>query len=591
MSYALVIDESRRIDGSSGAFIGRYQIRKELGRGAMGVVYLAEDPAIGRAVAIKTVNFDAISGSAEEKMLLDRLVKEARSAGSLSHPGIVTVYDIGQTETSAYIVMEFVEGVTLLDRMREGNLNAGEVLDWLEQAAQALDFAHSKGVLHRDVKPANIMLDGTGRVRIMDFGIARIAAQQTIKQTSVLGTPAYMSPEQISNKPISVSSDQFSLAVLAYEMLSGKKPFAADSISALLFSIVYQDPTAIEDLNPRLPHALSIAFQKALAKDPAQRFPNCHQMVTALRKAIAVAGPASVAAPVVDDAPTSFSTSGVAPAVNDEIEPTKAMGTTTRDSGAIATNTAMPPAAVATTSAESTGGFSRQSAGVSVAEDKPKSSLHPGMLAAVGVVAALVAGAVLWNSSSSPSTPVATPQTSAEPAVQAPAKAEPVAKPAAPIQRPVPSAPNDAAQATPGAPATPLPKGVAGSLAKLEIYTTPSGATARSGDRTCTTPCFFELKPGDHKLSVTLEGYKPEIRIVTLTESREMHFTLRPPMGTLIMAEPAGATVSVAGKSFTVPFSAQLPAGRHSMEIRTKDQVFTHTVTIEDDTPTSVSFK
>jgi serine/threonine-protein kinase len=582
MSYPLVIEQDKRIDGKSGAFIGRYQIRRELGRGAMGVVYLAEDPAIGRAVAIKTVNFDAVAGGVEETMLLERLVKEARSAGSLAHPGIVTVYDIGQTESTAYIVMEFVEGVTLFDRMREGNLRASEILDWLEQAAQALDFAHSKGILHRDIKPANLMIDTTGRVRIMDFGIARITAQQTMKQTSVLGTPSYMSPEQISNKPISAASDQFSLAVLAYEMLAGKKPFAADSISALLFSIVYQDPAPIEEFNPNLPHALGAALQKGLAKDPAQRYANCRQMVAALRQAMSAAPEAAAVAASSDQtAPTEVL---AAPAPTTTVAHKSKAAPSTEPPAASEPLTA-PPVALQPEAPDSRTSRRMEE------EVERKSHFNPALIGTVGAMAVLIAGIAIWRSSSSSPAPAApdTPVVSAP--KEMPKTAEPAGNAAAvtPPATTVTDAPRPAASATP--PAAAASKTTAAALAKLEIYTTPSGASAKIGDNTCTTPCFFDLNPGDHKLTVVLEGFKTENRIVTVSGPREFHLTLRPPAGTLIMSEPAGAVVQVAGKTFTVPFSTQLPAGKHQLEVRDKGRVFTHTVTIEDDTPTAVSFK
>jgi serine/threonine-protein kinase len=552
----------------------------------MGVVYLAEDPAIGRAVAIKTVNFDAVADGAEETMLMERLVKEARSAGSLAHPGIVTVYDIGQTESTAYIVMEFVEGVTLFDRMRQGNLDASEILNWLEQAAQALDFAHSKGILHRDIKPANIMIDTTGRVRVMDFGIARITSQQTMKQTSVLGTPSYMSPEQISNKPISAASDQFSLAVLAYEMLSGKKPFAADSISALLFSIVYQDPAPIEEFNPNLPHALGVALQKALAKDPAQRYANCRQMVTALRQAMGTSPAAAIATPSEAEAPTVVHTAPV-PTMTVAHKPKAAPSTPPPSTPPVVT----PPQSTPPASTHPPETLDSRTIHRMEEEVERKSHFSPAVMGTVGAIVVLIAGIAIWRSSSSSPTPSAPTAPAVSAPKETPKSAEPAQKAIAvtPPAATAKDAPRPTAPANP--PAAPASKTTAAALAKLEIYTVPSGASAKVGDKTCTTPCFFELNPGDHKLMVVLEGFKTENRIITLNESRELHLTLRPPTGTLIMSEPAGAIVAVAGKTFTVPFSTQLPAGKHQLEVRDKGRVFTHTVTIEDDTPTAVSFK
>ncbi|MBI3680750.1 MAG: serine/threonine protein kinase [Acidobacteria bacterium] len=233
--------------------LGRFRILRELGRGAMGVVYLAEDPAIGRFVAVKMINLEALSEPGEARLLRDRLVREARSAGILSHPSIVTIYDIHSTEAGSSIVMEFVEGVTLFDKMHRGRLEKREALSILAQTAAALDYAHSKGVLHRDIKPANLMVNSAGLVKITDFGVARLISQKTATSNMVLGTPCYMSPEQIANKPIGPATDQFALAVVAFELLSGSKPFAADSVSSLLYNIVYQAPASICQLNPALP--------------------------------------------------------------------------------------------------------------------------------------------------------------------------------------------------------------------------------------------------------------------------------------------------------------------------------------------------
>jgi serine/threonine protein kinase len=265
--------------------IGRYQIIRELGRGAMGVVYLAQDPAIGRSVAIKTINLDNLSEPGQEQMLRDRLMREARSAGILSHPGIVTVYDIQQSGNLACIVMEFVEGVTLYDRMIRGELKPDEALSIMEQSAAAIDYAHSKGVLHRDIKPANLMFTSLGQVKVADFGVARLSSQKTATSGMVLGTPSYMAPEQISNKALGPATDQFSLAVMAFELLTGQKPFDGDSISGLLYCIVFQEPVSVRSLNSTLPEAVEAVLNKALSKEPADRYPNCSAFARALKAA------------------------------------------------------------------------------------------------------------------------------------------------------------------------------------------------------------------------------------------------------------------------------------------------------------------
>src|ERR1019366_4279891 len=202
--------------------IGRYQIKGELGRGAMGVVYLAIDPAIGRPVAIKTIRIRDIHNQAQREKLRERLFREARSAGVLSHPNIVTIYDMDEDEGVAYIAMAFVNGPTL-DKVISGPaaMSGTQMLHILRQSASALDYAHSRGVVHRDIKPGNIMIDEDSSVKIADFGIAKLTAPSNTTETgTVTGTPSYMSPEQVQGLALDGRSDQFSLAVIAYEILT-----------------------------------------------------------------------------------------------------------------------------------------------------------------------------------------------------------------------------------------------------------------------------------------------------------------------------------------------------------------------------------
>jgi serine/threonine-protein kinase len=247
--------------------IGRYQILSELGRGAMGVVYRALDPAINRPVAIKTIKLAEFSDQVEREHLRERLVREAQSAGILSHPNIVTVYDVGEEGDVTYIAMEFVNGSSLEKLLLAPQPpDSQRVLTILQQTAAALDFAHKKGIVHRDVKPANIMLDEDGTAKIADFGVAKIAQSQQMTQTGmVLGTPNYMSPEQVQGKPVDGHADQFSLGVAAYEMLTGEKPFAAETLTTVLYKIVSEDPLPPQHLNPTLAWAVAMVLNRALA--------------------------------------------------------------------------------------------------------------------------------------------------------------------------------------------------------------------------------------------------------------------------------------------------------------------------------------
>jgi serine/threonine protein kinase len=266
--------------------IGRYKITGELGRGAMGVVYRATDPNIGRTVAIKTIPAADASDSARAQRMRGRLFREARSAGRLSHPGIVTIFDVEPDGATPFIAMEFVDGPTLEDALERGGLDGGRVFDILAQAAAALDYAHSQGIVHRDIKPANIMLAPGGTAKITDFGIAKADGAESLTRTgAIVGTPHYMAPEQIQGKAVDGRADQFSLAVLAYEMLTGERPFAGEQMTTVAYRIVHEPPPPPERLNPSLGTGIRNVLLKGLAKKPESRYATCQGFIEALEAA------------------------------------------------------------------------------------------------------------------------------------------------------------------------------------------------------------------------------------------------------------------------------------------------------------------
>src|ERR1035437_1558560 len=269
--------------------IGRYKIVRELGRGAMGVVYHAIDPNIGRPVAIKTIQFGGGRNPEEQNRLRERLFREARSAGILSHPGIVTVYDVEQQGELAYIAMEYVDGPTLDQVLSEAQpISPKRMFSILGQTAVALDYAHQKGIVHRDIKPANIMIAKDGTVKIADFGIAKITASDQLTMTgNIVGTPHYMSPEQVQGQPVDGRSDQFSLAVIAFEMLTGEKPYAGEHLTTVVYKIVAEEPAAPHRLNPTIGLAIESVLRKSLSKKPDLRYPTCQEFAGALEKACA----------------------------------------------------------------------------------------------------------------------------------------------------------------------------------------------------------------------------------------------------------------------------------------------------------------
>src|SRR3984957_8611558 len=269
--------------------IGRYKIVRELGRGAMGVVYHAIDPNIGRPVAIKTIQLGGPRKPDEQGRVRGRLFREAPSGGSLSHPGIVTIYDVEQQGELAYIAMEFVDGPTLDQLLSDAQpLAANRMFGILAQTAAALDYAHSKGIVHRDIKPANIMIAGDGTAKITDFGIAKITAAEQFTMTgSIVGTPHYMSPEQVQGQPVDGRSDQFSLAVIAFEMLTGEKPYTGEHLTTVVYKIVAEEPPSPRRINPSLGGAIETVLRKGLSKKPDGRYASCQEFIEALEKACA----------------------------------------------------------------------------------------------------------------------------------------------------------------------------------------------------------------------------------------------------------------------------------------------------------------
>jgi serine/threonine protein kinase len=279
--------------------LGRYELLEQVGKGGMGIVYRAVDPAIGRIVAIKTILFDDAAG-AKASELRARLLRESQAGGQLSHPNIVAIYDVSEQGETAYIVMEYVVGRTLEQAMAEDtSLRSGEdTLRIVQECAGALDYAHGRGIVHRDIKPANIMLQADGGVKIADFGIAKAAQFTPLTQNAVMvGSPHYMAPEQWTGGEVTGQADQYALAAVAYVMLTGRRPFVSDTLASLAAKTLYEDPPAATTLNPALNPAVDAVFRKALSKIGAARYETCNQFAGALRAACRKAPTTSFAAP------------------------------------------------------------------------------------------------------------------------------------------------------------------------------------------------------------------------------------------------------------------------------------------------------
>jgi serine/threonine-protein kinase len=268
-----------------GSRFARYEVEQHLGRGGMGDVYLVRDTVINRKAALKTIRGDTGLDARQVIEMRQRFYREAQTAGKLAHPNIVTVFDVGEDLGMSYIVMEFVEGNTLTQLMKRQRLSPPQIKHVIFNAALGLDYAHQNGVFHRDVKPDNIMVSKTGLVKVMDFGIARVVESNLTKTGSIMGTPSYMSPEQVQGQKVDARSDTFSLGVILYELLTGKKPFTGETMSALMFSIMKGDPAQPSTIDAKVNAAWDEILRKALAKKPEERYATAREFAQAVRDA------------------------------------------------------------------------------------------------------------------------------------------------------------------------------------------------------------------------------------------------------------------------------------------------------------------
>ncbi|HXA51824.1 MAG TPA: serine/threonine-protein kinase [Candidatus Acidoferrum sp.] len=569
--------------------IGRYKIVRELGRGAMGVVYHAIDPNIGRPVAIKTIQFQPTRAAEELDRMRDRLFREARSAGILSHPGIVTIYDVDQQDDLAYIAMEYVDGPTLEQLLNDsGPLTPEKMFSILGQTAVALDYAHSKGIVHRDIKPANIMLTADGTCKITDFGIAKLTTSEQLTRTgSIVGTPHYMSPEQVQGQTVDGRSDQFSLAVIVYEMLTGEKPYTGEHLTTVVYKIVAEEPLPPRRLNPTLTPAIEAALRKAMAKRPDQRYKACQEFAAALETACGASKgwkvmprAGSLNAPTVADVAAARSP---------------------------ASNTLPPPRRPRRSEAN----------GTSSGAEPRRVGFLPFLLAtlAAGALLALIGWqAAPWllpphteSRAEVQKAPVVEPapqsQPQTPPPAPAPAEALPTPAEAAPPERAAVDVKPSALGSDPGvvapeqkrpeqrrkelrtASATPT-----GGPQDVLVISSPAGATARLDGNpatSCSTPCTLSVSPGRHTVSIAAPGHLLESREITVGSGpiEIPPVTLRASGGTLMLTSaPDRATVSINGHRMPelTPTTLTLAPGAYVVTVEKDGKQSTDTVVVKE---------
>ena len=516
--------------------VGRYQIAGEIGRGAMGVVYKALDPAIGRTVAIKTISLTELTDADSRQREGDRLLQEAQSAGTLSHPNIVTVFDVIKQDDLACIVMEFLPGPSFDEMLREKTIpEREELIRYLRQVAEALDYAHRKGIIHRDVKPANILIAargfGPGRdAKLTDFGVAKTLSHEITQSGSMIGTPSYMSPEQMEGRTVDGMSDQFSLAVVAYEMLSGRKPFAAQTLAALLHQICQQKTPSIVEANPALSETVGKVMERALSKKAEDRFPSASDFVGAL----AIALEQAAAAPI--------------PAPNHHLRETLLL----------------------------------------LKQEETRHRPTRRKLALIVVLCFAVTAAIVFllRLNSASSIPEEVLKTGA-PAPPPPAsirdltaKAQP-----APAEKPENGVP---AKLVPPGEITPAGAGKEkeSSTADIDLLTEPAGAhimVDERADASCDTPCNMALSTGRHTLTAQLDGYTTARRIFNLPESSRLYIPMSPSSGVIVVTSvPSGSLVSVDGKMFgQTPATLRLTPGVHQILLANGALRHEETVNIE----------
>jgi serine/threonine protein kinase len=615
--------------------VGRYQIVEELGRGAMGIVYKALDPAIGRTIAIKTIRLTEFSNPDERQRIREQLLREARSAGLLSHPNIVTIYDVLEEGEYAHIFMEYVHGSSLEKMLRGQSLpEPGVLLHFLRQVSDALDHAHREGIIHRDIKPANIIISESGTkmerlAKIADFGVAKFVSQEMTQGGTMIGTPNYMSPEQIQGTTVDGRSDQFSLAVVVYEILSGAKPFVAANVPALLYLICKQDPQPIQQVNPRLNEGVNRVLQRALAKNPEERFPSCSDFIGAVASALE-GSPQWAAlrrAGVADSRSLhNETTERTVPSIAAELPPISRNSSLKRDAFEAGISPQLPYELPRIQRRRR--GLEREEA-----EEVPRRSSFGTKLGLVLAIILLIGGAAFFFRRWIPALnlPIQVLDTRSGDLTRPPADTNTVKKEEQPVKQelentaPTPSEAEKQKQAEaarsesarqedenpepagrepvkksrgsgedslrssrPERRTTAADESAGPALTDVELLSEPPGARIVVDNRlreACTTPCTRSLQNGRHTMLAQLNGYADAHRIFTAPEDNSVFVTLTKSMGVLMVtSSPPGASIFVDGKNYGhTPSTLHLPAGRHMLALVNGPLRHEETIDIQSD--------
>lgn len=591
----------------------------------MGIVYRAQDPAIGRIIAIKSIRLNELTDPEERSRLRDRLFREAQSAGILSHPNIVTIYDILEENDLAYIFMEFVNGMPLDDLLRSDKLPSGHVLiTLLSQTANALDYAHKKGIIHRDIKPANVMVHEDSIAKVCDFGIAKITSQSMTQTGVVMGTPSYMSPELIKGETLTGASDQFALGIMAYEILTGQKPFKADYLPTLFFKVCSDEPPAVHDLNPTLTPLVDRAVRKALAKKPEERYHTCAEFMKVLERAIEsapdwiplsrrpmpvteesttgsggrVSPPTPLEATTID--PSVMRTGG--PSVADKpVAPSEVSQPVQAPQPVVSQSQSLPAMAAPQQPLESpqpqpavgsttTRNIPAPPMTIPIREEAEKAPPSAGGMSKAVIGAAVVAllavvGYFGYSKMSAPAETQAQQQEQKQP--------EPATPPTPPAGVSGNAKPSPVA-ATPAkpvpAPVTAKPEGKEAAPAKDKDYdiafaSAPPGATVTvDGSTTCKSPCSLPLKQGRHSVQFVLPGFVTTFRPLEVPSSLELTVTMPEATGVLMInTNPKGATIILDGQNRpeVTPARLTLREGVHKIDLVLGNLRDSHEVTIK----------